>query len=236
MRRLIVPVLMGLFLFSAGRLADSGPDDWLVQKVSGTVTVAGAATRPLKQGILLSRGTILRSGDNGKALLVRGKESIFIGPNTVATIARNPSLNMSTTIVLQSGSASFKVQKKSRQHFSVETPFLAAVVKGTSFTVTATRLSAGVSVHEGLVEVRALKSGQRAEVSAGQNATVNSTGDGSITLADAGGLQPTKKASARTPSAQQPSQQNSPSNQQGGPSAPGNGNGSENGKKNGWSK
>jgi hypothetical protein len=78
---------------------------------------------------------------------------------------------------LQRGQANLTVQKKSRAHFSVETPYLVAVVKGTKFKVAVTSSFAEVAVQEGRVQVKALKTGQYADIIAGQKAVVDKAGN-----------------------------------------------------------
>jgi ferric-dicitrate binding protein FerR (iron transport regulator) len=183
MKRLLAYLVVGIFLLSAGRLANAGSEVWLVQKTSGSVTfVSGSTSGKLTKGHHVSRGTVVQTGNSGRVLLMRDKESIFIGPNTVATMARHPTPYMRTTIILKRGAATFKVRTKQRPHFSVETPFLAAVVKGTSFSVRVGRASAGVTVKQGVVQVRALRSGQYADLSAGQSAAANSNDGSPLTL------------------------------------------------------
>jgi ferric-dicitrate binding protein FerR (iron transport regulator) len=200
MKRLLAYVVVAISLLSAGRLANAGSEAWLVQKTSGSVTfVSGSTSGKLTKGHHVSRGTVVQTGNSGRVLLMRDKESIFIGPNTVATMARHPTPYMRTTIILKRGAATFKVRTKQRPHFSVETPYLAAVVKGTSFSVRAGSTSAGVTVKQGIVQVRALSSGQYADLSAGQSAAVNGTGQNTLTVTGRGQLPPVKKGSARAP-------------------------------------
>lgn len=183
MRRLFVPLLFGITLAAVSISTYSAPWGWLVQKTSGSAVYrpGGTAQLALKRGLVLHRGATLRTGDNGKVLLVQGEESVFIGPYTIAAIASHPTRGMQTTVLLQSGQANFAVRKKSRAHFSVETPYLVAVVKGTKFKVAVARTSAEVSVQEGRVEVKALKSGQYVDVIAGQKAVVDAAGNLKLT-------------------------------------------------------
>ena len=51
------------------------------------------------------------------------------------------------------GNALFKIEKKSTPHFGVKTPYLAAVVKGTTFNVSVSQDNSSVQVTEGVVEV-----------------------------------------------------------------------------------
>ena len=80
---------------------------------------------------------------------------------------------MATTIIHQSGSILLDVEKRNVKHFEVETPYLAAVVKGTQFRVTVEQGAARVDVVRGQVEVTDFKSGQFAMVQPGQAAQVS---------------------------------------------------------------
>jgi hypothetical protein len=81
-----------------------------------------------------------------------------------------------TTVLQRSGEIAFEVEKRKLRHFSVETPFLAAVVKGTRFVVALSSRDARLSVHEGLVDVTDLATGEGADIAAGQKASVTSAG------------------------------------------------------------
>jgi hypothetical protein len=159
---------------------------WLVMEASGDAaySVNDAAQIPLQRGVKLTQGASVETGDNGKVLLTRGEESVFIGPYTLAVIAA-PDDKLQTTIHLQRGQAGFQVGKQKSKHFSVETPFLAAVVKGTRFTVQVSESLAAVAVSEGLVEVRSHKSHFSVDLKPGQNALVNRDGDLALSRKDA---------------------------------------------------
>jgi FecR protein len=179
MRRVLFQALIAAACFSLSISTYSAPWGWVVQKTSGSATYRSTniSLSPVKKGLVFGRGTIVRTGDNGKVLLVRSDESVFIGPYTTAAIAQHPSPRMQTTVHLQRGQANLTVQKKSRPHFSVETPYLVAVVKGTKFKVAVTSSYAEVAVQEGRVQVRALKTGKYADIIAGQKAVVDKAGN-----------------------------------------------------------
>jgi hypothetical protein len=182
MRRTFVLLLSGITLLTVSLTSHGNPWGWLVQKTTGNAVYSlnGTAQLAVQKGLVFDRGTTVQTGDNGRVLLARSEESVFIGPLTVASLAAPPT-GMKTTVTLQRGQASFAVSKRSQKHFSVDTPFLAAVVKGTKFDVTVGAFSAQVSVTEGVVEVRALKSGQVAQLLAGQRAIVNDGGNLEVT-------------------------------------------------------
>jgi hypothetical protein len=183
MRRVIIRSLISIAIVFVSASSHGSPWRWLVQKTSGSAhyRAEGTVLLPLKKGLTLQRGATLRTGGNGRVLLSRSGESVFIGPYTLASIATRSGGGMRTTVLLQKGEADLTVRRRSRVHFSVETPYLVAVVKGTKFQVDVFKSSAEVSVQEGRVQVKALKSGYFADVIAGQKATVDAAGNLTIT-------------------------------------------------------
>ena len=179
MRNLRFFALLGLLTMFLGLPTHGASWDWVVQKVTGNVvfTTLGARALALEPARILKRGDVVQTGANGRVRLVRTSESVFIGPNTVASIARRPTPGMRTTVLLERGSSEFQIQKRSKAHFSVETPYLVAIVKGTTFKVNVGARSARVSVAEGRVQVKSLISGNYTDIVAGQSAIVNSSGE-----------------------------------------------------------
>ena len=165
---------------------------WHVGKSSGDVWV----TTPDVQQASLANDTILKPGDNirtgqtGRALLVRGKESILISPNSIIGIPHEKKDGLPTTIIQQAGSILLEVEKRNVKHFEVETPYLAALVKGTRFQVTIDKNDARVDVFRGQVEVSDFKSGQYALVQPEQAAKVSIQGPGGLSLSGSGTLSP----------------------------------------------
>ena len=121
---------------SSAFAADDGA--WTVSKSSGEVwlTNTGAQPASLKQEEFLKPGDTIRTGKNGRVLLKRGEETMMISPNSVIGVPAEKKEGLSTTIVQQAGSILLEVEKRNVKHFEVETPYLAAVVKGTQFRVT----------------------------------------------------------------------------------------------------
>ena len=106
---------------------------------------------------------------------------------------------MSTTIIQRAGTILLDVEKRNVKHFEVETPYLAAVVKGTQFRVTVSGRSSKVDVLRGQVQVADLKTGKFALVLPGQNARV-STGSSGLTLGGKGTLGAVQQGTPRAPS------------------------------------
>jgi hypothetical protein len=174
---------------------------WSISKATGEVWVAidGAQQVSLNQEGTLKPGNTIRTGRNGRVLLVRGEETILISPNSVVGLPAEKKEGLSTTIIQQAGSILLEVEKRNVKHFEVETPYLAAVVKGTQFSVTVGAGSTKVGVLRGQVEVSDFKTGQVAQVMKGQAATVSEHGKPGLRLSGAGTFNPIEHGKPRAP-------------------------------------
>src|SRR4029453_10490222 len=158
-----------------------------VSKSSGEVWLGANGAQPVSLGQegALKPGDTIRTGRNGRVLLVRGEETILISPNSVVGLPAEKKEGFSTTIIQQAGSILLEVEKRNVKHFEVETPYLAAVVKGTQFSVTVGGGSTKVGVLRGQVEVSDFKSGQIAQVMPGQAAISFEHGKPGLSLSGA---------------------------------------------------
>ncbi len=191
---------LALAMVLAGSSAAFAADDgvWSVSKSSGEVwiTTTGTAPAALTQEDNLKPGDTIRTGRNGRVLLVRGEETILIAPNSVVGLPTEKKDGLSTTILQQAGSILLEVEKRNVKHFEVETPYLAAVVKGTQFSVTVKAGNARVDVNHGQVEVADFKSGQIAQVMPGQAAT-SFVGKAGLSLSGSGTFNPIEQGKPR---------------------------------------
>lgn len=173
MYRVCLSALLVLWTaFSAG----AAEGDWQVSKASQQVhyTVDKTTWKPVKVGDIIPNKAWISTGPRGRAQIVRGTESITFQPGTLAGIFTNSGLfERKTDVYQQVGTIDLEIEKRSRPHTTVETPFLAAVVKGTNFRVEVSKRNADVSVNRGLVQVTSFNSGQRADVGPGQSAAVD---------------------------------------------------------------
>ncbi len=199
LRRILAMALV-LGAASSARAAEDGA--WSVSKSSGEVWIATTDAQPasLKQEEVLKPGDIIRTGQNGRVLLVRGEETILISPNSVVGLPAEKKEGLSTTIMQQAGSILLEVEKRNVKHFEVETPYLAAVVKGTQFSVTVNAASTSVEVRRGQVEVSDFKSGQIAQVMPGQAVTAFAHGKGGLSLSGSGTFNPIEQGKPRASS------------------------------------
>lgn len=191
-----------LFTLIASSAAIAGQGAWQVSRVTGEVWIASAGAQKvsLTSASVVQAGDSIRTGRNGRVLLVRGEEVIMIAPGSEIAIPESSKDGMATTIVQRTGSATFEVEKRNVQHFQVETPYLAAVVKGTRFQVSVAGNSARVNVTRGAVDVSDFRSGQHALVMPGQVARVSAIGTRGLAISGPGAHSPILQGPPRAPS------------------------------------
>ncbi|MBS8259037.1 hypothetical protein DYI23_02295 [Roseibium polysiphoniae] len=189
-----------LLLLVVGLSFVSGPGfaaDWVIKRVSGTVYLVAPGVKAFraKTGMPLQKGFTVATRKGARALIARGAETILVGPNTTFALSRYRSKGGKTTLLQKSGDLQIDVVKRSRPHFSVETPFLAAVVKGTRFSIKVGKKTARVSVERGLVGVNDFASGDRVNLGPGQRASTEP--EKKVGLTVGGKVLPTVKKGAK---------------------------------------
>ena len=160
-----------------------GVPSWTLSEASGPVTVASSGmVRVGNRGATLSAGDAVATGAKGRAVIVRGQEYLVIAPNSRLRVADPAKHGGVTQIVEQLGNVVYRIRKMATPHFAVETPFLAAVVKGTTFSVTVTESGASVQVIEGRVEVETRDGGARYLVLPGDIGSVSAKALGRLNI------------------------------------------------------
>jgi hypothetical protein len=167
-------LVLTFILVPAAALAAA--DDWQVVKATDQVKYSVDRTNwlGLRAGDVVPNRAWVSTGPRGRVQLGRGVESITFQPNSLASITTNGFFSRTTQIVQQIGSLDLEIEKRRQPHTTVQTPYLAAVVKGTVFHVTVAKTKASVSVDRGLVQVTSFASGQQSNVGPGQEASVDS--------------------------------------------------------------
>lgn len=208
MRRSILRLSLLMCLFGIqtmiGFAQPAAAEDWVVLKSSGQVWIATSETKPvaLSSASKLLPGDLVQTGPTGRVLLTRGDERILVAPNSVVSLPKYESKTGFTTILQQAGSIAVEAEKKDLQHFEVQTPYLAAVVKGTTFTVTVGNGVADVRVTSGQVQTINLGSGRSVLILPGQSARVSANST-DVVVAGQGAIMPIEQGEPR-PSKLQP--------------------------------
>jgi len=167
-----------LFLVSApASAAATSQDKWVVTQLSGDARVVHPGLQPasVKVNTQLAAGDTLLTGPAGRATLVRGSDYIVVAPRSELRLPSTPQPTGFTRVIQTLGTLLFKVQHTGIPHFAVDTPMLAAVVKGTTFTVVVDQQRSAVQVIQGVVQVSALDGGMSRMVEGGKTVFVNHT-------------------------------------------------------------
>jgi collagen type III alpha len=146
-------ILMSAALMCSGSVFAQTPG-WTISEASGSVTILKSGiSRAAVRGGTLAIGDFVSTASSGRAVLIRGGEYLVVSPGSRIRIADPVTSGGFTQIIQSFGNTIFRIKKKTTPHFAVETPYLAAVVKGTTFSVTVTDSGTAVQVTEGLVQV-----------------------------------------------------------------------------------
>ena len=142
-----------LVLFASPAMAQDVA--WVVTQKSGDVRVLRNGLQPASVQVRASllAGDVIATGATGRAMLTRGDDYVVVAPGSRLLLPKEEQQSGFTRLVQQVGTMLYKVKHTGVPHFAVETPMLAAVVKGTSFTVVVDKDRAAVQVTEGVVEV-----------------------------------------------------------------------------------
>ncbi len=151
--------------------------EWRIVNKTGDVRVHGAD----QQWVKAQRGQLPKSGDSvwtgraSRAQLSTSEGTVLLKPRSLVKVPTRKLPSGMTVLFQGQGEVTAKVRKKKEHHFAVQTPYLAAVVKGTEFTVNNRSDRSRLSVSEGVVGAVEVATGGQLDVGAGQGATVSET-------------------------------------------------------------
>lgn len=170
MKRALTAATLSLLASTPAWAATPG---WSVSERSGTVTIlrGGISRIALLDGAVASND-VIATGPNGRAVLVRGEEFLVVAPNSRLRVADPAQTSGFVQIIEEAGNVIYRIKRMTMQHFAVQTPYLAAVVKGTTFSVSVGPEGATVQVIEGAVEVATSDGGARELIKPGMVASV----------------------------------------------------------------
>ncbi len=177
--------------------------DWIAAQVSqpAQYTRDAQTWHEITPGMVVPNRSWIQTGRRGRLLLRRDTEMIQFKPGTVAAItSHTEGAALLTNVRQKTGSLLLDVQTRATKHTSVETPFLAAVVKGTRFVVDVSRRGARLRVERGVVETTHLSRGERIDVLAGQRVSVSQDASRGLTVQGAGVKAPVVRVAPVEPS------------------------------------
>lgn len=147
-------------------------EDWVATRLRGTAEqMVRGQWIPLERGARVLDGQSVRTGADGRVDLTRGTEIIQLSAGTQIEV--HEGAGKLTSIEMSSGMITAEVERRNVQHFSVQTTYLAAIVKGTIFRVSLGGGSAHVAVDRGTVQVQDLLNDLVVDIVQGQEAQVS---------------------------------------------------------------
>jgi FecR-like protein len=162
---------------AAPAAADGG---WTVVQGSGSAThrLADGRTMPLKAGDIVAEGDSVAAGADGRFVLKHHDhaDTMTVNPGSQFRIPDPRREANAATVVESAGTLQFDVEHTPGRRFEVDGPYLAAVVKGTSFSVAVGGGGSTVNVTQGAVEVQSRDTRRTALVGPGQFAMVSAFG------------------------------------------------------------
>jgi len=169
----LLKLLAVALLFAFSPLAHAQSANWTVSEAAGKVLVRDASgDHPVSRGALVAAGATLSTGPGSRAVVVRGKDFVTVSANSRIRIPLPTQKRGMFEVLQEWGNAIFQIEKKPNPHFGVQTPYLAAVVKGTTFSITVTSEGASLQVLEGAVETSTIDGGAREVIRPGILATI----------------------------------------------------------------
>ena len=174
----VLSCLLPLAVAVAATPAAAQDNAWRISEISGDVRISDRGqVRPASRGALLSSGSVI-AGARARAVLVRGRQYVVVAPNSTLRLgdtATTGAVGSMVRMTVEQGNARFQVDRRENPHFRVQTRYLAAVVRGTTFSVTVTDRGSSVQVTEGAVQVSTLDGGASDLVRPGMIASVEAS-------------------------------------------------------------
>ena len=174
--------------FAPAARAGEPAGTWQVTAVSGSARLRhgldpwqGVAT-----GATVAPGTMIETGADARVVLKSAKDIVTLAPNSRVAVPAAKATSGLTDFLQSVGTILFDIEHNPARHFEVDTPYLAAVVKGTAFSVTVRPDGGAVQVTRGAVQVASSRSPDIALVRPGQIARVSSVPGARMTITDGG--------------------------------------------------
>lgn len=183
----LAAILIALSLGRLHTVAAGEPVLWRVTFVEGQVQVrTGQDTwTDVQSDQALPPGSHVTTGVDGRVTLSHGGDEIAAGPGTDFTVSGGGG-DEPYSVMQSMGRMLFRMESRATRDFSVGTPYLAAAIKGTTFTVDVETKGASVSVDEGTVEVTVAATGETVMVDRGGSVAASDRGMESVTQSGAG--------------------------------------------------
>ena len=161
---------------------------WHVTQVSGSARLRHGLEdwQPVMPGATIAPGTAIETGADARVVLASANDVVTVAPNSHVAVPAAKAAGGGADFLQTLGTLLFDIEHNPARHFEVDTPYLAAVVKGTAFTVTVRPDGGAVQVTRGAVQVASSLAPDIALVRPGQIARVPAVRGSHMTITDRG--------------------------------------------------
>jgi hypothetical protein len=162
--------------------------EWRITRVSGDVRVHGVDQVWVKARRMqvLKPGESVWTGRRSRAQIETEDGSVILRSGSLVKVPAQRLPDDATVLFQGKGNVKAKVEKRDKRHFSIQTPYLAAVVKGTEFTIDMGSQTTSLSVNRGSVGAVSVGSRQEVSVGAGQALSMANKKDAAPGSVDSG--------------------------------------------------
>lgn len=194
----LVVLLALFFVGSAQQPVFAQSSQWLISNSSNAqVQFPGGDWQPLTIDTEIVPGTEIKVGVGGSVSLERNGDIVTLSPNSQMKIP-NSQVAEGPSILQKIGTLLYKIRKRdprllhnvsdsqTNNPFKIDTPYLAAVIKGTVFSINVSQQGSALHVTEGLVEAISLSTGERGLVRPGQTARVSAVAGAGLSISHGG--------------------------------------------------
>ena len=170
--------LVAILCAGPGSAWADGTGAWVATQASGSVSESGADGhwQSVVAGSTLTDGAHVKTGPDGKLVLSHRQDTVTASPNSEFELPRDGEAGVGPSVLETLGTLLFRIEHTPQRRFEVDAPYLAAVVKGTVFTVSVGADGNAVHVAEGAVEVTTRLGKEVALIRPGQTAVVSPSG------------------------------------------------------------
>ncbi len=144
--------------------------EWKIVRMSGDVRIfhENVSWVSLSANRQLKAGDAIWTGHNGRVMLSTEKVHVILKPRSMVKIPAQRLPGDHSVLFQSMGGVEANIDKRDKNHFSIFTPYLAAVVKGTRFSISIDDEKSLLRVREGFVQATDRQSGHSINVMAGQ--------------------------------------------------------------------
>lgn len=167
----VVLFVFALLGFDSVQAADN-VDRWTAIEIVGSprYSVEDKQWIAMESGIVLPAGAVVETADRERVILLRSGDSMTIYPNS--RIRVRPQQGLLTSVIQYLGEVLFQVERIDNRRFEVNTPYMIAGVKGTTFGITVAADAANAYLLDGRLNVTGVRSGMHTELTPGLYAQV----------------------------------------------------------------